>query len=191
MWADNVQSTYQIVRLKPGADIQSVQLALSERLPDTEILTHKEFQGRSIHYWLFNTGGGSALISGIVLGALLGFGVVAVMFYLSAREAPDDFAEGRFFKRIIITATLGYCIGMALALWAVSASRETNVLLIMTPQLAFFVFTIVFAICVFASIPAALHLRMLKRRMRRAHSVTKKGLSASRPPLSREPFTAA
>ena len=66
--ASEVQATYTLVQVAPGADIEQVRKSLQARLPDTEVLTHDEFRKRSLDYWLFETGAGSGLIAGAVLG---------------------------------------------------------------------------------------------------------------------------
>ena len=62
------QASYTLVRVTPGSNVEEVRKTLQARLPDAEVLTHDGFRKRSLDYWLFETGAGSGLIAGAVLG---------------------------------------------------------------------------------------------------------------------------
>src|SRR5690606_9751823 len=120
------QSSYTPVRLAPRADIETVRADLQSRLPDTEILTTREFRTRSLDYWLFETGAGSALRAGAALGTIVGVVVVAPTRYAGTKDDLRESATLRalgasagYIHRVILCqamlrAVLGYIVGMVL-----------------------------------------------------------------------------
>ena len=83
-----------------------MRTALAARLPDAEILTHDEFRKRSLDYWLFETGAGSALIAGAILGIIVGIVIVAQTLYASTKDHLNEFATLR-----ALGASAGYIHG--------------------------------------------------------------------------------
>ena len=122
----------------PGADIESVRKALAARLPDAEVLTHEEFRKRSLDYWLFETGAGSALIAGAILGIIVGIVIVAQTLYASTKDHLNEFATlralgasaGYIIKRHPDAGgaerALGYILGMCLSLVVIWASQRDS-----------------------------------------------------------------
>ena len=53
------KDTYILVRVTPGADVETVRSRLKRISTDVEILTSAEFRDRSQSFWLFGTGAGS------------------------------------------------------------------------------------------------------------------------------------
>jgi putative ABC transport system permease protein len=162
------QSTYELVTLQPGADLETVRSALATRLPDTEILTHDEFRKRSLNYWMFNTGAGAALIMGAALGIIVGVVIVAQTLYASTKDHLNEFATLRalgasasyihavILIQAMLSAVMGYLAGMALALLVVYglASRSTSLTVVMTPKLAAYLFALTVGMCIIAAISA-------------------------------------
>lgn len=160
------QSSFLLVRLVPGADLERVRADLAARLPDTEILTHDQFRTRSLDYWLFETGAGSALIAGAVLGMIVGIVIVAQTLYASTKDHLNEFATLRalgasasYIHRVILmqavlSAVLGYVLGIGLSMLVIEASRETTLLIVMTPNLALMLFALTVGMCVLAAVCA-------------------------------------
>lgn len=164
--ASSDQSSYMLVQVAEGVDAASVQKVLAERLPDTEILTHDDFRKRSLDYWLFETGAGSALIAGAILGIIVGIVIVAQTLYASTKDHINEFATLRalgasasYIHRVILmqavlSAALGYILGMCLSLLVIQASRQTTLLILMTPNLAVFLLVLTVGMCVLAAVCA-------------------------------------
>ena len=53
------------------------------------------FRQRSLDYWLFETGAGSALIAGAILGIIVGVVIVAQTLYASTKDHINEFATMR------------------------------------------------------------------------------------------------
>ncbi len=160
------QASYTLVRLAPGADVEKVRSTLVARLPDREVLTQAEFRKRSVDYWLFQTGAGAALIAGAALGMIVGVVIVAQTLYASTKDHLNEFATlralgasaGYIHKVILIqalmSAVLGYGVGMILSLIVIWASKDTTLLIVMTPGLAVLLFALTIGMCVIAAISA-------------------------------------
>ena len=164
--AASEQTSYTLVQVAPGVDIESVRKSLAARLPDTEVLTHEEFRTRSLDYWLFETGAGSALIAGAILGIIVGIVIVAQTLYASTKDHLNEFATLRalgasagYIHRVILmqavlSAALGYILGMCLSLLVIWASSESTLLIVMTMNLALFLLALTVGMCVLAAVCA-------------------------------------
>jgi putative ABC transport system permease protein len=164
--AANAQASYTLIRLAPNANLESVRADLMDRLKDREILPQREFRKRSVDYWLFQTGAGSALIAGAALGLIVGVVIVAQTLYSSTKDHLNEFATlralgasaGYIHKVIliqaIVSAFIGYGIGMILSLLVIWATKGTTLLIIMTPGLALLLFALTIGMCIIAAISA-------------------------------------
>jgi putative ABC transport system permease protein len=164
--AGSNQSSYTLVRLEPGADIETVREDLMARLQDREILTQQEFRNRSVDYWLFQTGAGSALIAGAALGMIVGVVIVAQTLYSSTKDHLNEFATLRalgasagYIHKVILfqammSAVVGYGIGMVLSMLVIWASKDTTLFIIMTPGLALLLFALTIGMCAIAAVSA-------------------------------------
>jgi putative ABC transport system permease protein len=160
------QASYRLVKLAPGSDLEEVRRSLQARLPDTEVVTHQEFRKRSLDYWLFQTGAGSALIAGALLGIVVGIVVVAQTLYASTKDHINEFAtmralgaSARYIIKVILmqavlSAVIGYLLGMVLAQAVIWGSASTTLLIVMTSNLAIGLFALTVGMCVLAAICA-------------------------------------
>ncbi len=161
------QSSYMLVRVAPGRDVEEVRKSLQARLPDAEVVSHQEFRKRSVDYWLFDTGAGSALIAGAVLGIIVGIVVVAQTLYASTKEHLNEFATLRalgassgFIRKVILwqavlSAIMGYVLGILLSQIVIYLlSRYTSLSVVMTFNLAWGLLVLTIGMCVFAAVSA-------------------------------------
>jgi putative ABC transport system permease protein len=161
------QSTYLVVNVASGVNVEDARKALLQRLPDVEVLSLQEFRKRSIDRWLFETGAGAALLTGAALGLIVGVVIVAQTLYSSTKDHLNEFATLRalgapasyIIKVILMQATLsaliGYALGITLSLVVIWVSRgEPSLLIVMTPNLALLLFVLTVGMCVFAAVCA-------------------------------------
>jgi putative ABC transport system permease protein len=160
------QASYTLVRIAPGTNLEEMRKLLQARLPDQEVVSHEEFRQRSLDYWLFETGAGSALIAGAILGIIVGIVVVAQTLYASTKEHLNEFATLRalgassgFICKVILwqavlSAVMGYALGMVLSEVVIYLSRDTSLLIIMSPNLAWGLLALTVGMCVFAAVSA-------------------------------------
>ena len=163
---DGDKSSFFMVQLEPGADIESVRKSLSANLDGTEVLTNAEFRSRSLKQWLFRTGAGVALIGGAILGILVGTVIVAQTLYSSTKDHLNEFATLRalgsssgYIHKVILaqasmSAVIGYVLGMTIALGILYLSRSTPLPLVMTPGLALTLFGVTLGMCAVSALSA-------------------------------------
>ncbi len=166
MGAGPNQSGFVMIKTKPNADIKAIQLDLQKTIRDVDVLTTEEFRARSIHHWLFATGAGAALIAGAILGLIVGVVVVAQTLYASTKDHLNEFATLRalgasssyiikvILVQAVLSAIIGYAIGMLEALAIIWATRDTQLVILLTPMLGLVLFLITLAMCIFSAISA-------------------------------------
>jgi putative ABC transport system permease protein len=159
-------SSFFLVQLQPGADLETVRADLKSRLNGTEVLSKAEFRDRSLDQWLFSTGAGVALIGGAILGLIVGVVIVAQTLYSSTKDHLNEFAtlralgstSGYIIKVILaqaaLSAVLGYVLGMAISMVVVAFSGQTALPILMTPALAVFLFAITLGMCAISAVSA-------------------------------------
>lgn len=160
------QATFVLVSLAPGAAAQGVKNAIAAELPDTEVLTRAEFRDRSLKHWLFGTGAGAALIAGALLGLIVGTVIVAQTLYASTKDHLKEFATLRalgagasYIHRVILaqallSAGIGYLLGIAVALLIVRQAEGTALRIVMTPGLAGGLLALTVGMCVLSALAA-------------------------------------
>ncbi len=159
-------TTFFLVQVAPGTDVEVLRQDLAARLPGTEILTKAEFRDRSLDQWLFSTGAGVALIGGAILGLLVGTVIVAQTLYSSTKDHLNEFATLRalgsssgYIHKVILaqaglSAVIGYVLGMMIALAVVVLSTHTALPIIMTPGLAVSLFLLTLFMCAISAVSA-------------------------------------
>jgi putative ABC transport system permease protein len=162
------KATYFLVRVAPGADVESVRRRLKANLSDVDVLTAAEFRDRSRSFWLFGTGAGFALFAGALLGMIVGTVIVAQTLYSSTKDHINEFAtlraigsSGIYIHKVIIcqaliSAIIGFCLAAAMGLLAVAATANTALPIVMTPTLTLVLFFLTLAMCVVSAIAAIL-----------------------------------
>lgn len=162
------QASYTLVKVAPGQSIDEVRKHIAARLPDTEVIAHKEFRQRSLDYWLFQTGAGAALIAGALLGLIVGIVIVAQTLYASTKDHLNEFATLRalgasagyihqvILMQAMISAVVGYLLGMILSLIVVWAAEGSTMTVVMTPGLAGALFLVTVGMCAIAAMSAIL-----------------------------------
>jgi len=159
-------TTFHLVSLEPGADVETVRKAIKKEVAPNEVLTKDEFLDRALKQWLFNTGAGAALIGGALLGTLVGTVIVAQTLYSSTKDHINEFATLRalgsssgYIHKVILaqagmSALLGYLLGMAIAMIIVVAAKGSALPIMMTPTLAFGLLVLTLGMCAISAISA-------------------------------------
>lgn len=133
------QTTYLLVRLRPGSDAAAVRDALQTRLGRVDVWFAADFARAAQRYWLITTGAGSALLLAALLGLVVGIVIVGQTLYattvdrlpeyatLRAMGAPNRYLYRVILKQAAISAVFGFVGGMLLVGLVVLASTGSTV----------------------------------------------------------------
>ncbi len=160
------KDTYVLVRLAPGAHLESVRRRLQQSLSNVDVLTPAEFRSRSRSFWLFGTGAGAALFAGALLGMIVGTVVVAQTLYSSTKDHLYEFAtlraigsSSKYIYTVIIiqalvSAVIGFAIAAVIGMMVVKVTATTALPVFMPPGLTGILFLLTLAMCVLSAISA-------------------------------------
>jgi putative ABC transport system permease protein len=121
------QTSYIMVKLKPGADASAVKAELQRRLPNNDVYLSADWAKRSLNYWIISTGLGLNLFVTVFLGCLVGVVIVAQTLYSSTMEHIKEFGtvkaigggNGVIYRLLAEQATMsaaaGYVLGVIMA----------------------------------------------------------------------------
>ncbi|HVE72812.1 MAG TPA: ABC transporter permease [Thermoanaerobaculia bacterium] len=136
-------TTYILVKLAPGADVEAVRKEIQRRLPYNDVFTRPEWAKRSRSYWIDSTGLGLNMYITVFLGCLVGIVVVAQTLYTSTMEHIREFGtvkaigggNGEIYailgKQATIAAVAGFALGalQAFALRPVMAKIDLKLII--------------------------------------------------------------
>jgi putative ABC transport system permease protein len=162
------KTSYLLLRLKPGADLEGVRSALLAKIAQAEALTSAQFAERSRNFWLFSTGAGAALFAGMLLGVVVGTVIVAQTLYASTKEHINEFATLRaigssrsYMYRVIVcqaavSAVIGFALAALIAYGVVWATKGSALPIVITPGIVAGLFVLTVLMCIAAGIAAIL-----------------------------------
>jgi putative ABC transport system permease protein len=127
--AENLQgqTSYILVKVAPGADLQAVKAEIQRRLPHNDVYLKDEWARRSRNYWIVSTGLGLNLFVTVFLGCMVGLVVVAQTLYSSTMEHIKEFGTVKAIgggnsdiyrllaEQATVAAAVGYLLGVAQA----------------------------------------------------------------------------
>lgn len=141
-------TTYVLIKLAPGADLETVRREVQRRLPYNDVFTKAEWAERSRRYWVESTGLGLNLAMTVFLGCLVGIVVVAQTLYTSTMEHIKEFgtvkaiggSNGTIYrilgKQAAISAVVGFLLGGAMAWFLRPAMASIGLKLIISSSFA-------------------------------------------------------
>lgn len=157
------QTTYTLVRLEPGADVERVRRQIADRLPYNDVFTKAEWAKRSRNYWVSATGLGLNMFLTVFLGCLVGTVVVAQTLYTSTMEHLREFGTVKAIggsnadiyrilaRQAVVAAVAGYAVGLAPAFLVAHLVGKADLKLTLTPGVAGLVFAGTVLLCLAAS----------------------------------------
>ncbi len=157
------KTTYVLVKLAPGADLEAVRGEIRRRLPYNDVFTKAEWAKRSRAYWVANTGIGLNMYLTVFLGVLVGVVVVALTLYTSTMEHLKEFGTVKAIggsnadiyrilaEQSVIAAVLGFAAGALFALAAGPGMEKAGLKLIITPGFGAIVLAGTVLLCLAAS----------------------------------------
>jgi putative ABC transport system permease protein len=156
-------TTYVLVKLEPGADVERVRASIQQRLPFNDVHTKSEWSQRSRRYWIESTGIGFNMMITVFLGCLVGVVVVAQTLYTSTMEHLREFgtvkaiggSNGDIYRilarQATIAALVGFAIGLLLSLALRPAISMLGLKLVMPLELVAIVLAGTLALCLLAA----------------------------------------
>jgi putative ABC transport system permease protein len=158
------QITYVLARAEQGVLPQDLALAVAQHVSNVDVFTTGQFSRTTREYWMLSTGAGAALVVAAFLGLVVGMVVVAQTLYattmdhlpefatLKAMGAPDGYILRILLVQALISAVLGYALGMSVCLVIVTATAVSDVSILLPWQLATGMFVMTLFMCVSASV---------------------------------------
>ncbi|WP_158502214.1 ABC transporter permease [Vitiosangium sp. GDMCC 1.1324] len=156
-------TTYTVIKLKPGADVEQVRAQLQKELPYNDVHTGSEWAKISRNYWVTSTGLGFNMILTVFLGCLVGVVVVAQTLYTSTMEHLREFGTlkaiggsnrviyGILARQALISAVVGFVLGFGPALLARRLVANVGFHLMLTPPLIVATFVGTVLLCLAAA----------------------------------------
>jgi putative ABC transport system permease protein len=156
-------TTYILIKLVPGADVEAVRREIASRLPYNEVLTKKEWAEKSRRYWIESTGLGLSIFVTVFLGALVGVVIVAQTLYTSTMEHLKEFgtvkaiggSNARIYrllaKQALIAALVGFGLGEVLVWGLGPLIAKLDLQLIIETRLTVMVFLGTVVLCLAAA----------------------------------------
>ncbi|HSN88265.1 MAG TPA: ABC transporter permease [Thermoanaerobaculia bacterium] len=141
-------TTYVLIKLAPGTDLETVRREVQRRLPYNDVFTRAEWAERSRRYWVESTGLGLNLAMTVFLGCLVGIVVVAQTLYTSTMEHIKEFGTVKAIggsnrtiyailgKQAAISAVVGFLLGGAMAWFLRPAMASIGLKLIISSSFA-------------------------------------------------------
>lgn len=157
------QTTYVLVKVAPGADVNQVQRDIGACVKDVDVFTSTEFSRMTRFYWIFTTGAGVAVLLAAILGLIVGFVVVAQTIYATTMDHLREYgtlkamgAPNRYIYRVImeqasISAIIGYALGMFVSVFVVRASQHGGAAIILPWPMAIGIFFLTVLMCIGAA----------------------------------------
>ena len=141
-------TTYILVKAAPGTDVDRVKRAIAERVSGVDVYTRDGFSRRTQVYWMLTTGAGFAILIAATLGLIVGVVVVSQTIYattmdhikefgtLKAIGASNGYICGVLLKQAVMSAVIGYTIGIAASYAVVWLSRDSGAAILLPWQVA-------------------------------------------------------
>ncbi len=157
-------TTYVLVKLESGANVESVRAELQKRLPYNDVYTKREWAERSRKYWIESTGLGLNMYITVFLGCLVGIVVVAQTLYTSTMEHIREFGTVKAIgggnadiyrilgKQATIAAIAGFALGALQAFALRPVMAKIDLKLIIPTELYALVLIGAIALCLGAAV---------------------------------------
>lgn len=160
----NDRTLFLLVRVARGANPETVRQAIKDRLTHVDVLTTGEFGRQQAFYWMFETGAGVSVLIAALLGLVVGVVVVAQTIYastmdhlreygtLKAMGASNRYLYGVILRQAVISAGIGYTVGICLSLVVATISQQTTTAILLPGWILGALFILTLLMCSLASI---------------------------------------
>jgi putative ABC transport system permease protein len=157
------QTLYLLVKASPGMDVEELRRELQRRLADVTVHTTAEFSTMTRSYWMFTTGAGIAVLLAALLGLVVGIVIVTQTIYattldhireygtLKAMGATNRYLHGVIVKQAVISALIGYALGMIASAFVLRASARAGANIVLPAWMVVAMLGITLAMCITAA----------------------------------------
>jgi putative ABC transport system permease protein len=158
------KTTYILVKLDPGAEVEAVRAEIRRRLPFNDVHTRAEWGAQSRHYWMISTGLGLNMFLTVFLGCLVGVVIVGQTLYTSTLDHFKEFATVKaiggtnaviyriLIKQAILAAIAGFCVGAATSFAVRPVMGQLGLKMAMDPRFFGLALVGTVALCVAAAL---------------------------------------
>jgi putative ABC transport system permease protein len=158
------QTLYVLIKAAPCVEVATLRSQLLSRLTDVEVVTTAGFSRMTQVYWMFTTGAGIAVLLAALLGLIVGIVVVAQTIYattvdhireygtLKAMGATNRYLYGVIVLQAVISAFIGYGMGMIVSVFVVRGSAEGGAAILLPPSMAAGMLGLTLVMCVAAAV---------------------------------------
>lgn len=158
------KTSYIVVKVAPGANVEAVRAELVARLPYNDVFTSQAWAERSRGYWIENTGLGFNAFLTVFLGCLVGVVVVAQTLYTSTMEHLKEFGTVKAIggsnldiyrmlgKQATVAAVLGFVLGYLPAQLLKPVIASAGLKLIIAPELTLLVLVGTVVLCLVSAL---------------------------------------
>ncbi|MBZ5500339.1 MAG: ABC transporter permease [Acidobacteriia bacterium] len=157
------QTVFLLVKAAAGTNLEQLRTDLLARMSDVDVFRTAEFSSKTTRYWMFGTGAGVTVIMAAVLGLLVGVVVVAQTIYaatidhirefgtLKAMGATNGYIYRIILQQAVISALIGYGVGIALAMAVEWSSRGGGANIVLPHAVRVGLFGLTLMMCVSAA----------------------------------------
>jgi putative ABC transport system permease protein len=157
------ETTYVLVRLEPGADLERARAEIRRRLPFNDVFTRAEWASRSRSYWVRTTGIGLNMFITVFLGCLVGTVVVAQTLYTQTMEHIREFGTVKAIggsnadiyailaRQALVAAVTGFAVGVLPSFVLAPLVARAGLKLEVPPEVTCAVFAGTVLLCLVAS----------------------------------------
>jgi putative ABC transport system permease protein len=158
------QTLYILVKATAGTDVERLRHLLISRLNDVDVVSNAGFSRMTQVYWMFTTGAGIAVLLAALLGLVVGVVVVAQTIYattvdhireygtLKAMGATNRFLYGVIVLQAVISALIGYGVGMVVSVFIVRGSEQGGAAILLPAPMAAGMLVLTMAMCIGAAV---------------------------------------
>ncbi len=177
MHVDSDQVNYVLVKLKRGADVQSIKRELQKRVPEAEVLTSAELRSTIREFVLLEQGVGPMLGTSALLGIIVALAIVSLTMLSAVLDNIREFgtfkaigATNRDIMKILVihsllVAAMGSVIGVVLVSVMAQSARSPQLMLPVSPWVLGATIVVLTLVSILASGLALARIRKLEPAM--------------------------
>ncbi len=171
------QTSFVLVGIKAGADVEEVKRLIAGRAPSTLVMTKDDFKSAIVKYLLSRTALGITFGTSTIFAMIVGFVIVGLSMFSAVVDNVREFGTLKaigatnldlgllLVVQSVIYAIMGSVLGLALVTRMAAGIRSAKLALVLPPWLTGGTVIMMIGLCVFASSLALLRVRKVEPAM--------------------------